>query len=142
MLPTAATVAGPEPETAAKNIHTTTVTIASPPVILPRKALLTLSILRETPPAAMSSPAKMNSGMAISVKESLPAIICWTRKVFDIVPPVTMAASDESPMAIPTGTLKMRKAKRLKKSTRATISIHLLSQAGQSEKPASGSALS
>ena len=76
MVPTAATVAGPEPDTAAKNIQTTTVTMASPPVILPKKALQTFKILLETPPAAMSSPARMNRGIAMIGKESEPEISC------------------------------------------------------------------
>ena len=36
IAPTAATVAGPEPLTAAKNMQTTTVTIARPPVMCPK----------------------------------------------------------------------------------------------------------
>ena len=46
--------------------------MASPPVILPKKALQTFKILLETPPAAMSSPARMNRGIAMIGKESDP----------------------------------------------------------------------
>lgn len=68
--PTAATVAGPEPEMAAKNMHTTTVTIARPPVNLPKKTLA-LSIRRlDMPPPPIISPASTKNGMAIVVKES------------------------------------------------------------------------
>ena len=72
MPPTAATVAGPEPEIAAKNIHTTTVTIARPPWILPKNTLARFSSLLEIPPPPISSPAKMKKGIAIVGKESQP----------------------------------------------------------------------
>ena len=68
--PTAATVAGPEPDTAAKNMHTTTVQIPRPPVILPKNALHTFNSRFDTPPAPISSPANINSGIAIIGKES------------------------------------------------------------------------
>ena len=70
MVPTAATVAGPEPETAAKNIQTSTVTMARPPVTLPKNTLQTFRILEDTPPALIKSPARMNIGIARIGKES------------------------------------------------------------------------
>ena len=78
MEPTAATVAGPEPDTAAKNMHTMTVTMARPPVILPKNTLQTFNILLDTPPALISSPARINSGIAISGNESALVTSCCT----------------------------------------------------------------
>ena len=71
-MATAATVAGPEPDTAAKNMHTNTVTMAIPPVILPKKTLQTFKIREDTPPAPIKSPDKMNNGIAkIGIAHSL-----------------------------------------------------------------------
>ncbi len=70
MVPTAATVAGPEPETAAKNMQTNTVTMAIPPVMRPKKTLQTFKIRDDTPPAPIKSPERMKSGMAKIGKES------------------------------------------------------------------------
>ena len=70
IVPTAATVAVAEPETAAKNMQTTTVTIASPPVILPKNTLHTFRILEDKPPTLIKSPAKINRGIASRGNES------------------------------------------------------------------------
>ena len=48
--PIADTVAGPEPEIAAKNIHAVTVTIASPPITAPTIAFARVTSLFEIPP--------------------------------------------------------------------------------------------
>ena len=69
-MPTAATVAVADPETAAKNMHTTTVTMASPPVILPKNTLHTFKILEDKPPTLIKSPAKINKGIANKGNES------------------------------------------------------------------------
>jgi len=74
--PIAATVAGPDPDTAAKNIQSTTVTVARPPVNLPRNTLHTLRRRFDTPPAPISSPARINRGIAISGKESALVTSC------------------------------------------------------------------
>ena len=75
----AATVAGPEPEMAAKNMHATTVTSARPPYLRPRKASAMLSRRREIPPVAISSPASTKKGTAIREKESAPVTRPWAR---------------------------------------------------------------
>ena len=121
MLPTAATVAGPEPETAAKNIQTTTVTMAKPPVTRPRNTLQTFRIRLDTPPAAISSPARMNRGIAISGKESLPLISWLTMKLSVIRGFVVIAAREARPIAIPTGTFNTRKTKRVTNKTMPVI---------------------
>jgi hypothetical protein len=70
MPPIAATVAGPEPEIAAKNIHVKIATIARPPVNPPSKELQKLISLLEIPPPAINPPATINSGIASSGNES------------------------------------------------------------------------
>lgn len=106
--PTAATVAGPEPETAAKNIHTTTVQIASPPVILPKNALQTFKRRFETPPLPISSPARINRGIAIRGNESDAVTSVAAINVLVRVPRVRTAARDAHPIAIPTGTFSIK----------------------------------
>ena len=71
MPPMAATVAGPEPEIAAKNMQATTATMARPPVIRPKKQLKVLSSRLEMPPPLISSPAKTKKGTAIRGNESM-----------------------------------------------------------------------
>ena len=48
--PMADTVAGPEPEMAAKNMQAITVTMASPPVMAPTRASASTTRRREIPP--------------------------------------------------------------------------------------------
>ena len=50
MVPMAETVAGPEPDMAAKNMHATVVTMPSPPVIFPTMTSARSRSLREMPP--------------------------------------------------------------------------------------------
>ena len=109
IAPTAATVAGPEPDTAAKNMHTKTVTIASPPVILPKNTLQTSSILFDTPPAPIKSPAKINIGTAKIGKESQALIIACGTEAKLIESPETNDNNVASPMAMPTGMLNIKK---------------------------------
>ena len=68
--PMAATVAGPEPEMAPKNIQVMTVTTAKPPVMCPTAAEPRLARRLLSPPPSISPPARMKKGMAISGKES------------------------------------------------------------------------
>ncbi|MPM59724.1 hypothetical protein SDC9_106570 [bioreactor metagenome] len=72
MEPMAVTVAGPEPEIAAKNMQPMMVAIPSPPVNFPTAASAMLTIRRAIPPKAIRFPASIKKGMAISVKESRP----------------------------------------------------------------------
>ncbi len=67
----AATVAGPEPEIAAKNMQVATATRPSPPVKRPNRISPTSSRRREMPPWPIRSPARMKKGTAISGKESI-----------------------------------------------------------------------
>ena len=66
--PTATTVAGDEPETAAKNMHASTVVIAMPPRRWPTMAAPKSVSRREIPPRDMMLAARMN-GIAISGNE-------------------------------------------------------------------------
>ena len=123
MEPTAAVVAGPEPDTAAKNMHTTTVTMAKPPVTRPKNTLHTFRMRLDTPPLAISSPARINRGMAIRGKESLPAMSWLTTKVSVMRGLTRTAHRALIPMAMPTGTFSTRKTSRAANKTMAVVLI-------------------
>ena len=67
--PTAAVVAGPEPELAEKNMDARMVTMPSPPRMPPIMASATSTSLRESPPRSMTIPARKNMGTAMRGKE-------------------------------------------------------------------------
>ncbi len=76
-VPMAETVAGPEPEMAAKNMQANTVTIPSPPTIKPtRQSAKPISLL-EIPPLHMRDPARIKKGIARRGKESSPVKAFW-----------------------------------------------------------------
>ena len=62
--PIAATVAGEDPEMAAKNIHERTVTIPNPPSTLPITLIAKLTMRLDIPPDSIRKPARINSGIA------------------------------------------------------------------------------
>ena len=66
IMPRAATVAGPDPEMAAKKQATRTQTIATPPRRWPTQASARWMSLREMPEASMILPPRMKKGMASS----------------------------------------------------------------------------
>src|SRR5690625_107028 len=68
MDPTATTVAGEEPDTAANKTHDITEAMASPPWRWPTEALAKRIIRRATPPVVIKHPASTKKGMAIRVK--------------------------------------------------------------------------
>ncbi|MPM53981.1 hypothetical protein SDC9_100753 [bioreactor metagenome] len=72
-VPIAETVAGPEPEIAAKNMQAKMVTMPSPPVISPIRLLAKSTIFLEIPPSDIKLPASIKKGMAKSGKESKAA---------------------------------------------------------------------
>ena len=72
MPPIAVTVAGDEPERAAKNMDATTVTIPTLPVTHPTTASAKSRILRDMPPDFIRLPASIKNGIAIRGKESSP----------------------------------------------------------------------
>ena len=65
-MPTAAVVAGPEPEIAPKNRQATMVAADSPPVNEPAIVSATPISRRDRPAASISAPARMKLGSAIS----------------------------------------------------------------------------
>src|SRR5699024_7662968 len=67
--PTATTVAGDDPETAAKNMQASTVVIAIPPRRWPTMAAPKSVRRREIPPRDMMFAARMKNGIAISGNE-------------------------------------------------------------------------
>lgn len=78
--PIATTVAGAEPEMAAKNMQARIETFASPPYMPPTTFIERSISLFDIPPHSMSLPAIINSGIAKSVKESVPVnILCTSR---------------------------------------------------------------
>ena len=124
MEPIAATVAGPDPETAAKNIHNTIVTVASPPVNLPKNTLHTFNRRLDTPPAPINSPARINNGIAISGKESALVTNCCTIYKELIRPSARIAQREETPIAIPTGIFKTKVTTNAINKTAATTIFH------------------
>src|SRR5699024_6676905 len=68
--PIAATVAGPDPEIAAKNIQATMLTMLNPPAIQPTKADANANSLLETPPFPIRIPASIKNGIASKGNES------------------------------------------------------------------------
>ena len=72
--PTADTVATAEPEIAAKNIHTTTVTIPNPPVTCPIRESKKFTSLFAIPPLLIRFPASIKKGIAKRGNESIPVM--------------------------------------------------------------------
>ena len=66
MLPTATTVAGDEPDTAANSAHASSAAIASPPRKCPTSAFAKAIMRFATPPVVMKVPARMKNGIASS----------------------------------------------------------------------------
>ncbi|MNF94455.1 hypothetical protein D3C84_771660 [compost metagenome] len=65
--PTAATVAGEEPDRAANSMQANTAPIARPPRMWPTQALAKSISRRATPPVVMKAPASRKNGMASRV---------------------------------------------------------------------------
>lgn len=92
----AATVAGPEPEMAAKKQLVTTVTIARPPNLWPTIALEKLTSFSEMPPFSIMTPARIKNGMAISVGLAVPLNMVLA-KVVSAKPSCARDATEEMP---------------------------------------------
>ena len=123
--PIAETVAGPEPEIAAKNIQARTVTIASPPVMNPTKASARLTSLREIPPPHISAPARIKNGIASNGKESRPVTDFCASISNGISDVKYIARAVESPRVIPIGMLSAIVIISIEK--RITASIYIIS---------------
>ena len=78
MPPMAATVAGPDPEIAAKNMQVRIATMPNPPVRLPSRESQKLISRLEMPPPSIRLPEIMNRGIASRGKESVEVNIRCT----------------------------------------------------------------
>ena len=72
IMPRAATVAGPEPEMAPKNMATTTQTMAMPPRTWPMQLSIKWTRRLEMPDSAMTFPESTKNGMARSRNFAMP----------------------------------------------------------------------
>ena len=93
----AAQVAGADPESAAKNADARIITCTRPPVTHPTSELANLISLLDIPPFAISEPANMKNGMAISVK-LLMLEYTFDAKFITGSPPAINAISVAPPM--------------------------------------------
>lgn len=91
----AATVAGPEPEIAAKNIHVRIAAIPRPPGSQPRIELQKLISLLEIPPVSIRLPATMKSGTASDGKESVAVNILCTTTISGVLLPIVSATKHD-----------------------------------------------
>ena len=66
MEPTATTVAGDEPDTAANNAHASSAAIARPPRKWPTSEFANAIMRFATPPVVINAPARMKNGIASS----------------------------------------------------------------------------
>ena len=67
IVPIATTVAGDEPESAAKSMQASTEAIARPPLKWPTEAIAKRMMRRATPPVDMKADASTKNGIASSV---------------------------------------------------------------------------
>ena len=81
VAPIADTSAMVEPEMPEKMYSATTTAIARPPRIQPTSACAKRTRRTAIPPVSISAPARMNSGIASSTKESTERKACWTMMV-------------------------------------------------------------
>jgi hypothetical protein len=103
--PMAETVAGPDPEMAAKNMQETTVTMASPPTMKFTRLSAKPTRRFEMPPYPIRDPASMKKGMARRGKESSPVkqVCAIIVRGIGLVRARVMAV--DRPRAIPMGML-------------------------------------
>src|SRR5690625_3776209 len=103
MEPTATTVVGEEPETAADSTQASTEAMARPPCKCPTAALAKRIILRATPPVVINMPAITKNGIAINVKCSDVSYILSTGDGKESLANSSMVAIDDRPSATATG---------------------------------------
>ena len=101
--PIATTVAGDEPDTAAKSAHAITPASASPPCQWPTMAEANAIIRRATPPWVRKLPARMKNGIAMISKRSIPVKSFSATDVIGTVVIVNRNVSTVRPSAIETG---------------------------------------
>ena len=124
MEPTAATVAVPEPDIAAKKRATTIITYPRPPYTEPINILATFINRFDIPPSSIAVPARTNRGMVSSVNFS--TVDCKIDGI-DVMgnPAVSRVKALERPRAMAMGTFSTIKAARVtKRITVLVISPH------------------
>ena len=109
--PSAATVAGPEPEIAPKKQATMTHTMAIPPLLCPTQVFTNLISRLEIPAFAIIFPDNTKNGIASSRNLLMPEYILVATIVRD-VPEYRIAHTEESPRQILIGAPKIRKTKK------------------------------
>src|SRR6185369_14832859 len=115
--PTAATVAGDEPDTAANNMHASTDAIARPPWRWPTQALAKRIIRRATPPVVRNAPARMKNGIARSVNCSEVSKSLSATEPSESRPTAMIAMTELRPSEIAIGMpIAMKTNNRMKRS--------------------------
>ena len=110
--PMAATVAGPEPEMAAKNIEVPMAARAIPPGKEPSSSSARFKRRLESPPAPMKTPAAIKNGMAMIGKLSIEVkAICEMYSV-GRVPAFKMVAVPARPRLTEIGTPMTKKSRK------------------------------
>ena len=99
MEPMATTVAGAEPEIAAKNMQAMIAMIPRPPWMWPTKAVAKSIRRLEMPPRSINAPATIKSGMASRGNESQPENIRWLTRNRGTLPTVNIARKLAKPNA-------------------------------------------
>ena len=118
--PSAATVAGPDPEIAPKKQATITHTMAMPPLLCPTQVSTNLTSLLEIPAFAMIFPESTKNGIARRRNLLIPAYILVATMVRE-VPEYRIAQTEDSPRQIAMGTPMIRKTKNEIKRTALII---------------------
>ena len=114
MLPMAMTVAGEEPDMAAKKIQAITEAMARPPLNLPTKSFMTFTRRSDMAPSAMMFPARIKKGTPSKTKLSSPLNNCCIRDVRGVwaIKKRYMAVVETRTMEM--GMLKVRRPKKHK----------------------------
>ena len=113
-IPSAATVAGPEPEIAPKKQATITHTMAIPPFLWPTQVSTKRISRLEMPAFAIMFPDNTKNGMARSKNLLIPEYILVATMVRD-VPEYRIAQIEDRPRQIPIGIPRIRKTKNERK---------------------------
>ncbi len=104
MDPIATTVAGEDPEMAAKNMQATTVAMASPPGIQPTAALAKSTSRWDTPPVVRKCAERMKKGIARSVVCSMVSNSFWAMIIGESSVASKVNSRLDSPRLIAIGT--------------------------------------
>ena len=109
-IPSAATVAGPEPEIAPKKQATITHTIAIPPLVCPTQVSTKRISRLEIPAFAMMLPDNTKNGIASNRNLLIPEYMLVATIVSE-VPEYRIAQIDDNPRQIPIGIPRIRNTK-------------------------------